>query len=548
MAQPVPFKSLFACHNLWASSSSTATLRVNLQPPPTAKMASEKTQEPDTKHVEDSKDVDAASFSSLVVDPEEERRLVRKLDKRILPITCLLYLFAYLDRSNLGNARLQGLPDDTLNGDPTGQLFDWVNSVFFFSYILCQVPATVMSKLFPPRIWLACVAMLWGLSSTLMSTAFNFAGLMTARVFLGIFESGFGPVIPLYFSFFYTKEEMGVRMAYWFGFAAVAGAFGGVLAFGVQHIHAAIENWRILFIIEGLPAVLLGVVAIFFLPNRPESTTFFNERERAIALDRMNRSTSGDVGATVNRAHIRMAIGDWRVYAGGVIYFGLNCALASISAFLPTIIKTFGFTSALAQILTVPPYAVAAIMLVSFSFASDRLQSRGVFMAVASVISGIGYLLLLTVPSNVHVRYFAVFCIVSGTYTTIGIIIAWFAHNLGSETKRATGIPMFMAMGQCGSVLGSHIFPLKEGPRYIKGFGISCALEFLAAALAIVLSISYRMDNARRDKAYGKPDPNARVNTSEFADKVCFKTNRLIIPSKLVSDHVLQRRPTTSAM
>ncbi|KAJ7468015.1 MFS general substrate transporter [Mycena latifolia] len=476
-------------------------------------MASEKQASEDGK-------LESPSTSSLiVVDPDEERRLVRKLDSRILPITCLLYLFAYLDRSNLGNARLQGLPKDTLHGDPTGKLFDWVNSIFFFAYILCQVPSTIISKLFPPRVWLASVALGWGISSTLMSTAFNFGGLMTGRVFLGIFESGFGPVIPLYFSFFYTKAEMGVRMAYWFGFAAVAGAFGGLIAFGVQHAHSAIHNWRILFIIEGLPPIVMALVTICFLPNRPESTTFFNERERAVALDRMNRGTSGDAGAKVEQAHIFMAFKDWRIYAGGVIYFGLNCALASISAFLPTILATFGFTNAIAQLLTVPPYAVAAILLLSFSYASDRLQSRGIFMAIASTISGIGYVLLLTVPGNVHVRYFAVFCIVSGTYTTIGIIIAWFAHNLGSETKRATGIPMFMAIGQCGSVLGSHIFPLPEGPRYIKGFGISCALAFLAAALSLVLSLSYRMDNARRDKLYGKPKLNGRVDTAHLADK-----------------------------
>ncbi|KAJ7108664.1 major facilitator superfamily domain-containing protein [Mycena epipterygia] len=462
---------------------------------------------------------ESASFSSQTVDPEEERKLVRKLDGRILPITCLLYLFAYLDRSNLGNARLQGLPKDTLGGDPTGKRFDWVNSVFFFAYILCQVPATVSSKLFPPRVWLACMAFGWGISSTLMATAFDFGGLMTARVFLGVFEAGFGPVIPLYFSFFYTKEEMGLRMAHWFGFAAVAGAFGGLIAFGVQHAHAAIHSWRILFIIEGIPAIIMGLIALFLLPNRPESTTFLNERERAIALDRMNRGTSGDDGVKVDRAHILMAFRDWRIYTGGAIYFGLNCALASISAFLPTILATFGFTNAIAQLLTVPPYAVAAILLVSFSYASDRLQTRGIFMAISCIISGIGYVLLLSVPFNVHVRYFAVFCIVSGTYTTIGIIIAWYAHNLGSETKRATGIPMFMAMGQCGSVLGSHIFPLTEGPQYIKGFGISCALEFLAAALSLVLAISYRRDNMRRDELYGKPKLSSRVDTTQLADK-----------------------------
>ncbi|KAJ3511423.1 hypothetical protein NMY22_g15652 [Coprinellus aureogranulatus] len=90
---------------------------------------------------------------------EAEQALVRKLDWRILPITCLLYLFAYLDRSNLGNARLQGLPEDVLGGDPTGKRFDWIVSVFYISYIVCQIPAVITSKLFPPRLWMAFAAM-----------------------------------------------------------------------------------------------------------------------------------------------------------------------------------------------------------------------------------------------------------------------------------------------------------------------------------------------------------------------------------------------------
>ncbi|KAJ7886373.1 major facilitator superfamily domain-containing protein, partial [Mycena olivaceomarginata] len=161
-----------------------------------------------------------------------------------------------LDRSNLGNARLLGLPKDTLNGDVTGKLFDWITSVFFFAYVLCQVPGAIASELFLPRVWIACSAIVWGVGSTVMSTAFNFGGLMTGRVFLGILEAGFVPAITLYISFFYTKEEMGMRVSfpsYWFGFAAVAGAFGGLIAFGVQHAHAAIHSWRILFIIEARP-------------------------------------------------------------------------------------------------------------------------------------------------------------------------------------------------------------------------------------------------------------------------------------------------------
>ncbi|KAI0266526.1 MFS general substrate transporter [Gloeopeniophorella convolvens] len=457
--------------------------------------------------------------SSLASLSREERSLIRRLDRRILPIACLMYLFAYLDRSNLGNARLLGLAQDTLGGDPTGKKFDWVNSSFFFSYILFQIPATILAKLFPPRLWLGTAAIGWGICSTLMSTAFNETGLIVARVGLGVFEAGFGPGIPLYFSLFYTKHELGLRLAYWFGFAAVAGAFGGLIAFGVQHAHDAVANWRLLFIIEGIPAVILGAFAIAFLPNRPETTTFFSEEERKIALNRANRDTSGDVGYVVNKDHITDAFKDWKVYLGGVIYFGANAALASISAFLPTIIKGFGFTDARAQLLTVPPYAVTAVVITLTSWTSDRLLSRGPFIVVTCAIGGVGYLLLLTVAHNIHVQYFATFCIVSGTYTTIGLIIAWYAHNLGSETKRATGTPLYMAIGQCGSVLGSHLFPAIEGPRYIKGFSVLTGLLFLGSICSFILTAHFRYENARRDRVYGKHTPETRVDTSELADR-----------------------------
>ncbi|KAI0792392.1 MFS general substrate transporter [Abortiporus biennis] len=447
----------------------------------------------------------------------EEKALLRRLDMRIMPLACILYLFAC--KTNLGNARLQGLPQDTLGGDPTGIKFDWVNSTFFFSYILCQVPATIVSKLFPPRIWIGCAAIGWGVSSTLLATGFNFPGMLVGRVFLGIFEAGFGPGIPLYMSFWYTKREMGTRMAYWFGFAAVAGAFGGLIAFGIQHAHVSISNWRLLFIVEGVPTVMMGILSIWLLPDRPEETPFLNEDERKIQLERRERGLKADFGRTVNKKHITAAFNDWRIYCAGVIYFGANCALASNSAFLPTIIKTFGVSNAKAQLLTVPPYAVSAVVLTITSYYSDRIQSRGIPMSFAAVGGAIGYLLLLTVPSNNHVRYFATFCITSGTYTVIGIMIAWFAHNLGSETKKATGIPMYMAIGQCGSVLGSHLFPATDGPRYIKGFAVSCALLFFAAICGIILTISYRIENKRRDDKYGQPDPDAAVDTTELADK-----------------------------
>lgn len=465
---------------------------------------------------------DQASVDDLLpLDPDtEEKNLLRKLDKRILPITCLLYLFAYLDRSNLGNARLLGLPEDVLGGDPTGVLFDWIVSAFFFTYIFCQVPWTVLSKCFNPRIWIGGSAILWGLCSTLMAATGSFSHLILARLCLGIFEAAFGPSVVLYFSFYYTKSEYGTRVAYWFGFAAVAGAFGGLLAYGIQEAVVSFARWRLLFLIEGFPTIILGLSCLFLLPGRPESTHFLTPAERKLALDRINRGTSSDIGAVVNYDHVVAAFLDWRVYVAGVIYFGLNCALGSLSAFLPTIIFTMGFGSlAIDQLMVVPPYAVAGLVLMITSYISDKIRSRGLFIVAGCTVAGLGYTIMLGVQHNQYIRYFSTFCIASGTYMSIGLMLAWFTHNLGSETKRATGMPIFGAIGQCGSILGSHLYPLTEGPAYMRGFAISGSLMFLAAICALLLSISYQWDNVRRNKQYGEPDLDERVDTSELADK-----------------------------
>jgi len=449
-----------------------------------------------------------------------EARLLCKLDRRILPITCVLYLFAYLDRSNLGNARLQGLPEDVLGGDPTGVLFDWLVAIFFIPFILCHVPWTVLSKYYNPRIWIGCSAILWGLCSTSMSVASDFNTLLIARLGLGFFEAAFVPSVVLYLSFYYTKAEYGTRIALWFGFAAVAGAFGGLLAYGIQNVKISLANWRLLFIIEGVPTVLLGVLCLFLLPGRPESTTFLTHTERKLAIERMSRGTSGDTGAVVNRRHVIAAFLDWRIYTGAIISFGLNCALGSLSAFLPTIIETMGHSPALSQLMTVPPYAVAGLVMAIASYISDRMQSRGLLVVSGCTLGGVGYMILLCVPhAHIHMRYLATFCVAAGTYASIGLVLAWFTHNLGSETKRAAGIPLSGTIGQVGSILGSHLYPLTEGPTYSRGFRVSGALMFLGALSALVLTISYRWENAYRNAKFGKPDLDAPVDTSELADK-----------------------------
>ncbi|KZT51833.1 MFS general substrate transporter [Calocera cornea HHB12733] len=466
----------------------------------------------------------AARFApgTIVIDEVAEKKLVRKWDKILLPLLMIIYLLGYLDRTNMGNARLMGLTTDVLGGDPTGQRYAWINSAFYFAYIIFQYPGTIFGKYFPQNIWLGLAATGWGVCCTLQATSFNFAGLFVARFGVGVFESMFSPNMSLYFTFFYTRKEIGKRLGIWFACASIAGAFGGLIAYGVQHIKSSVQLWKLLFIIEGIPAVIFGLSSIYLLPDRPETTKYLTEEERALAIVRMNRGGQKEVEGTLNKAHVKAAFKDWKIYLYGAIYFGVNTAASALGAFLPTIIAQLGFTAAQAQLLTVPPYAAGAAILIATNFISDHFQSRGIPMVFASLWGGIGYLLLL-VSTSVGVRYFATFLITSSTYTVIGLSIAWFPYNMGSESKRAAGIPVFQSIGQCGSICGSNIFPTADAPRYFKGFGLSCGFSFATALVAAAMTVFFRYENARRDREYGVIDRNAPVDTSDADDSKGFR-------------------------
>ncbi|KAG8733755.1 hypothetical protein FRC11_002823 [Ceratobasidium sp. 423] len=409
---------------------------------------------------------------------QAERQL---LDLLIMPVTYLLYIFAYLDRS--------------------------------------KIPLTLAAKRFPPNLVIGLVAVAWGIASSLQAAAFNYAGITTARYFLGLFEAGYAPVVPFYYTLFYLRSEHGFRTSLYVSGAPLASAFGGLIAYGVQHIRSRIAIWRILFLIEGLPTILVGVLAFLILPSRPETTIRLNEAERKLALSRLRREVAPEANE-INWRHVILSLTDYKAWIVCLIYQSLSVALASISVFLPSIIKSLGYTDAKAQIMTVPPYACACIVMILVAKTSDRFNIRGPFVAAALVLSGIGYTILLTVPTTAtKVRYGAIILTVIGTYSGFPISISWTIGNAGSETRRGVNMAMLNTIGQSMSILGSYIYPSHEGPAYTRGFSICCGFAWWGVLLAISLSLLLHFENRRRDVREGKPVLGEKLDTAGHADK-----------------------------
>ncbi|WWC71753.1 uncharacterized protein I206_105712 [Kwoniella pini CBS 10737] len=451
-----------------------------------------------------------------LIDKKAERRLLLKLDAVILPMTVLMYLSANLDRGNIGNARLQGLQKELL--DNSDNKYSVVLLSFYITYMLVSIPGTLLSKAFPPNYALGAGCLIWAIAATCMAACQNYASIIVCRLFIGVGEAIFGQAVVLHYSLWYKKNEIATRLAAFIGAGVLAGAFGGLIAYGVSHIHSHIDTWRILFIIEGAPSVVLGICVALFLPGRPDRSNFLNEHERELEFLRLKSQNLDEGNNGIDWSGVKRAFTDWKSYVITFIYSCMQLTLSSISGFFPTIIASLGYTNAQAQLYTVPPYAVGFVAMVIINHFSDRLRMRGPFIIGVFSINLLGWLLLLIVTHNQHVRYFGTFCIVIGGYATIPLIQSWVSNNTGSQTQRAVHLGFLNSFANWAALTSPFIFPTSEKPYWHKGFGMNLGFSCAAIIVTACMMLYYSRENARRDRIEGKPVPGQRVDQARLHD------------------------------
>ncbi|QRW22310.1 major facilitator superfamily transporter [Rhizoctonia solani] len=245
--------------------------------------------------------------------PEDSKRLLSKLDRRILPWMAGLFLLSYLDRSNIGNARLDGLEKDL---GLRGLQFNNALAIFYPFYVISEVPSNMMLKRTRASFWFAFLMVSWGTIMTLMGLVKNYTGLMIARSFLGIAEGGLFPGIAFYITLWYRRSETGSRMAIYYAAATVAGAFGGLLARGISEMRGVggLEGWSWIFILEGLLTIIVAAVAYFFIPDDPSTAHFLTSAERDEVIRRLDDDNS-HLSRANDMEFFWDAVKDWKTYA-----------------------------------------------------------------------------------------------------------------------------------------------------------------------------------------------------------------------------------------
>ncbi|KAL1970949.1 hypothetical protein VTN77DRAFT_2783 [Rasamsonia byssochlamydoides] len=435
---------------------------------------------------------------------EEANRVYRKLDWNLMPLIFVLYSLSVLDRSNLGNARIAGMEDDI---DLSGNRYAWLATVFYISYILSQW-TQLGWKAFKPHIWVSTTVFLWGFISTIQAACTSWGGLMVCRVCLGIVESMYGPGVPLYLSYFYPREKLGLRTGIFISGSALANAYGGALAYGISQAKGSIGSWRILFIVEGVPTCLLGIVAWFCIPDSPQQARFLTEREREIAVALSLQQPGDRQSKGLQWKQVLGALLDYTSYLPALMYFGCNVCFASLPLFIPTIISQMGaFSTIQSNGLSAPPYVACWITIVACAFISDRYNLRGPFVVGAAVVAAIGYIILAT-QTTVAARYFGLFLAVM-IFVSVALVLTWVGNSHATDSKRGAALAILATGGQCGPVLGTNVFPTSDAPYYRRGMWVS----FGACCIVIVMGLCQIFllwrENRRRDRKYGRSSDQA---------------------------------------
>ncbi|CAO3622266.1 unnamed protein product [Mucor hiemalis] len=462
----------------------------------TEKPIIEKTEftEYDEEHV-----INQESTGFVQPSPEELKKVIWKLDRRIIPFLGLLYLCSFLDRVNIGNAKLAGITHD-LAISPND--YNLALSLFFVGYVLFEVPSNLILKFIGPSKWIPIVMISWGTVMAAMAACYNSAGILAARFFLGITEAGLFPGVIFYLTLWYKRGEQATRVAFFFSCSTLAGAFGGVLAFGIMQMDgvSGLEGWKWIFILEAIPTLLLAFVAYLYLPDFPENSKFLNEREREIVVQRLKEDAGPSTETHFSWKQFWSAFTDYRVYIHSLIYICGSTPLYSLSLFLPSIISEMGFTNLTAQAMSAPPYAIACVFTIVVAMHADKKRERGLHVAIPAVIGVLGYALLVGLKDQGPAgRYVAACITVTGVFGHIPAMLSWFTNNIGGHTKRGVATAIIISIGNVGGIIGGQMYRADDAPKYARGNSIAMGLMCGVVVISLLFKYALNRENNRRD-------------------------------------------------
>jgi D-galactonate transporter len=429
------------------------------------------------------------TYHDNLAQRDVENAAYAKVTWRLIPFLFLCYVFAYLDRVNVGFAKLQMLTDlkfsETIYGLGAG--------IFFIGYFLMEVPSNLALHRFGARKWIARIMISWGIISAAMIFVKTPTMFYILRFLLGVAEAGFFPGIILYLTYWYPASRRSKITALFMTGIPIAGVVGGPLSGWIlQRFHNVngMPGWQWLFLIEAIPSLVTGVVTFFYLNDKIGDAKWLSTAEKAL-LERglVNESSKIEVHNASG------AFKSSKVWVLCACYFGIIMGLYGISFWLPSLIKASGVTDELnIGLLTMIPYGFAAVAMVMIGRSSDRTKERRWHVAVPAVIGAAGLVVSTFVP---HQTALAVLALTFATAGILGALCQFWSIPpafLGGAAA-AAGIALINSVGNLAGFVSPYVVGWIKDATKSTDIGLYCIAVSLVAAALIVLTIPKKVVN-----------------------------------------------------
>lgn len=432
---------------------------------------------------------------------------LRKVRRRVMPLIVLLYFVAYLDRNNVGFAKL-GMQNDI---GLTAAAYGLGAGIFFIGYAVLEIPSNGGMYKFGARKWIARILISWGIFAAAMALVNGEATFYIIRFLLGAAEAGFFPAILFYLTLWFPAAQRVTVLGIFILAQPISNALGAPVSGLLLNLEgmAGLHGWQWLYILEGIPAVLLGLLTPFLLTDRPSDAKWLNADEREWLTVTMDNELAAKEKAG-NHSFLA-GLKDKRTLAYSALYFGLVCGIYGLGLWLPTIVNAMGkFNTTEVGFIVLVPYAIAAVFVYFWSKRSDRTGNRVWHASMSMVLAAVGLLVSgLLLPVNAVLAMVFLTISAMGIYSAIAPFLAMPSAAL-TGAAAASGLAMVNSLGN----LGGFVAPYAVGLLKDATGNNQSGLVFLAACLAITALATYLYARRRPEGVAAPAGVSGTVSTS----------------------------------
>ncbi|WP_336957607.1 MFS transporter [Acinetobacter johnsonii] len=422
------------------------------------------------------------------MDMDIEKRTLRKITWRIVPFIMILYLIAYIDRVNIGFAAITMKEDLGF----TASILGFGAGIFFLGYFLFEVPSNIILHKVGARIWIARVMVTWGIIAGGMAFVESSTSFYVMRFLLGVAEAGFFPGIILYLSYWFPARNRAGVIALFMAAAPIATAIGSPISAALLEMHGimGLAGWQWMFLIEAIPAVILGVVVFFYMTDRPEKAAWLKPDEREWLVKTM-QAEDANKGGQQHHSILR-GLANPRVLALALIYFGTSAGLYTLGIWAPQIIKELGVSSMTVGLLNAIPPIISVVAMILWSRHSDKTNERTWHVALACLTAAVGLAIAASTGSMFGL-------IAALTIVNVGISCSkpplWSMPTMFlSGAAAATGIATINSIGNLGGFAGPAMigWVKDQTGSFAGGLYFVASLLILSTVLTLVLSFTQK--------------------------------------------------------